>query len=60
MKRTFSIFAAGAASALGLLAILGAGGPVKSPTGTAPDLLEHFGLDVPAYMNRPGAVTFAQ
>ncbi len=37
MKRSVSIFVAGAVCALGLVAILGAGGPVKSPTGTAPD-----------------------
>ncbi len=37
MKRRVSFFVSGAVCALGLVLILGAGGQVKSPTGTAPD-----------------------
>ena len=37
MKRGIPVFVAGAVCALVVVSILGAGGPVKSPTGTAPD-----------------------
>ena len=33
-------FIAGSLAVVGLAALLGAGGPVKSPTGIAPDLME--------------------
>ena len=41
MKR-ISVFITGAACALGLVSILGAGGVVKSPTGTAPDRYVYY------------------
>jgi ribonuclease Z len=42
MNRTVGIFLAGAGCALALTAMLGAGGVVKSPTGTAPDRYVYY------------------
>ena len=42
MKRRIPVFVAGAVCALVVVSILGAGGPVKSPTGTAPDRYAYY------------------
>ena len=42
MRHSFFAFMVGAAVALGLIALLGAGGKVTSPTGTAPDRYVYY------------------